>query len=97
MILLAVQQEWPTGLVYRRNVGAMHDKDGNFIRFGLPGMADIGGIIEGRAIEIECKTEIGRQTKEQKNWQEAVERAGGLYVLARSREEAIEQLKRGLA
>ena len=96
-ILLAVQQEWPTGVVYRRNVGAMLDSRGKMVRFGLPGQADIACIIEGRAIEVEVKAPGKKQTEDQRNWQKAVERAGGVYVLAYSKDEALHKIKQGLA
>ena len=79
------------GLFYRRNTGAMK-KDEFFIRFGLPGMADIGGILAGAAFEIEIKTEKGEQSDAQKNWQRAVERAGGIYILTRSADDCLKQV-----
>lgn len=36
---------------------------------------------------IEVKTMVGRQSKDQKNWQRNCERSGGLYILARSVED----------
>jgi hypothetical protein len=35
-------------------------------------------------LEIEVKSEDGRQTEEQRNYQSMIERFGGVYVLARS-------------
>lgn len=59
---------------------------------GLPGSPDIIGVWHGRAIGIECKLPLGPrggtrgsdQTPEQRMFQDEFERAGGLYVLARS-------------
>ena len=79
-------------LAYRRNVGAMKTEHG-FMRFGLPGMADIGSILNGKAIEIECKTTKGKQSPEQKNWQKAVERAKGIYILTRSVDDCLAQVE----
>ena len=75
------------------NVGVARTKDRS-IKFGLSGMADIAGIKAplGRAVEIELKTKTGRQSQSQKDWQAAVERAGGIYILARSRENIVEVL-----
>lgn len=54
------------------------------IRFGLPGSADITGILRGgRRVEIEAKTGAGRQSEQQKRFQAMVEQFGGCYVLAR--------------
>jgi len=83
LILAALWREYPDGLWYRRNTGAAMI-NGHLVRYGVPGMADIGGIWRARAYEIEIKTAKGRQTEEQKNWQRAVERAGGTYLLWRS-------------
>ena len=94
-VLLALQGRWPCGLFYRRNVGAVVIK-GQMVRFGRPGQADVAGMIEGRAIEVEVKRPGEYQNKAQRNWQEAVERAGGIYVVARSVQDAIDGLLRGL-
>lgn len=59
--------------------------DGSVRAFrGAPkGAADIVGIAHpGMYFEVETKSDIGKQTKEQKRWQAMVERHGGLYVLA---------------
>jgi hypothetical protein len=92
LILVSLYQKFPNSLWYRRNVGAFKNKD-RFVRFGLPGMADIGGIHIGKAIEIEVKTFKGKQSEEQKNWQKAVENAGGIYILSYDEETAIEIIK----
>lgn len=75
--------------LWRMNTGAAIRPHGGLIRFGLPGMADISGIMRpsGRRIEIECKTKTGRQSKEQQAWQRMIEWAGGLYLIARSIED----------
>jgi len=60
--------------------------------FGLPGSPDLIGVLNGRAIGVECKKPLGPrgghggsvQTSEQKAFQDEFERAGGLYILARS-------------
>ena len=70
----------------------MKTKDG-FVKFGLPGMGDISGIINGMAIEIEVKSEKGKQSEQQKNWQIAVERAGGIYILTNSVEDCISKVE----
>ena len=55
-------------------------------KYGIKGMADIFGIIapNGRHISIECKSDKGKQTPEQRIWQQMVESMGGVYILARS-------------
>lgn len=94
-LLAALCKAYPQGLFYRRNVGAM--KIGNrYIRFGINGQADIAGIINGRAYEIETKAKRGKQSAAQKNWQRAVERAGGVYVLAYSVDDALDIISRDI-
>lgn len=75
----------PTLRIWRVNTGAVKTAD-RFIRYGIPGMADISGILapSGRRIEIECKAATGRQSEAQRNWQAMIEKHGGLYILARS-------------
>lgn len=59
------------------------------VKFGTPGQADIDGVHRGIAIQVESKTRTGRQSDSQSKFQRAWERAGGIYVLARSAEEAV--------
>ena len=92
LILIGLCAKYKNGLFYRRNVGVMKTKDG-FVKFGLPGMGDISGIINGMAIEIEVKSEKGKQSEQQKNWQIAVERAGGIYILTNSVEDCISKVE----
>lgn len=55
------------------------------IRAGIPGQADITGILpNGARLEIEVKSATGQQTLEQRAYQAMIERFGGIYVLARS-------------
>jgi len=69
--------------LWRQNTGVAFYA-GRTVRFGLPGAADLSGILsDGRRIEIEVKSPTGRQTKEQAAYQRMIERFGGLYVLAR--------------
>lgn len=45
--------------------------------------ADMVGKVIGQAIAIEVKTPTGKQSQEQKNWQQAFEQHGGIYILGR--------------
>lgn len=70
--------------IWRANVGAAKYK-GRLVMFGVPGQADLTGILPGGIrLEIEVKSPEGRQTKEQKAYQSIIERFGGCYILARS-------------
>jgi hypothetical protein len=50
---------------------------------GVKGTADISAVIEGRAVKVEIKIR-DRQSEDQKRYQEATERAGGVYLIVRS-------------
>lgn len=58
---------------------------GNMISYGLKGSADIIGLLNtGRFLAVEVKTGMARQTKEQKAFQQMIDKLGGLYIVARS-------------
>lgn len=63
------------------------------IDFGLEGAGDAIGVTNEKAFQIETKTATGRQREMQKLFQKAWEKAGGIYILARSPGDAIKQLK----
>jgi hypothetical protein len=47
------------------------------------GSADISATIRGRSVKIEVKIGKDRQSDAQKRYQESIERAGGVYIIAR--------------
>ena len=60
-----------------------------WIQGAPPGAGDLSGILaDGRRLEIEVKAQT-KQSEDQKAWQAMIERFGGVYILARSAEEAI--------
>jgi hypothetical protein len=84
-IILKVCQMFPDSLtIWRNNTGAIHDGT-RLVRFGIPGQADISGILKplGCRIEIEVKRpdRKGRQSEAQKNFQTMITNHGGLYLL----------------
>ena len=68
---------------WRNNSGAFRT-DKRFIHFCAAGSPDIIAVHRGRFIGIECKGSKGRQTPQQKQFQEAIELSGGIYILAKS-------------
>ena len=62
------------------------------IKFGLPGSGDILGAHAGRPVAVEMKDERGAQRELQKNFERSWVKAGGIYILARSSEEAVNGL-----
>ncbi len=51
------------------------------------GMPDIVCVIQGKFVGIEVKSKLGRQRTEQLEWQLRIEKAGGIYILAKSWDE----------
>lgn len=95
-IRLALGQS-PGLRVFRNNVGAIKDRNNRLVRYGLcTGSADLIGwksvVITpdmvgqrfARFVSIEVKTPTGRLSPEQETWQAAVQKAGGIAVVARS-------------
>lgn len=79
-ILLAVS---PLGLAWSNATGAVHH-DGRMLRYGLKGSADILACIGGRMVGIEAKVGRDAWRTPQRAFADALTRAGGLYILARS-------------
>lgn len=98
-------------LMWRQQAGMYraYDNPSRVVRVGQPGMADTGLIVPvritqdmvgqtvGIAAQVEFKTETGRQSAQQKSWQDAVELAGGVYLVIRSELEFRQWLDRVLA
>lgn len=78
-----------------RNNGGVATYGAARVRYGLGlGSADLIGLLvpSGRGLAIEVKSARGRLSSEQMAWRGAWERAGGLYVLARTPEEALDAI-----
>ena len=79
--------------LWRANAGVARIGD-RVVRFGVPGQADLTGILpDGRRLEVEVKSPGGTQTDDQRNFQRMIERFGGVYVLART----VEDIRQALA
>lgn len=97
-IMLAIGSR-PDVRIWRNNAGAARRPGGGpLVRFGLcPGAADLVGLTAfGRFLAIEVKNYKGRQSLEQKTWQAIIEKFRGIYILARSEEDAVAQLEAAL-
>lgn len=77
-------------VLWRNNCGVAEMRGGFKVRFGVgsPGGSDLIGLYRGRALFVEVKTPDGRQSPEQKTFQQCVERHGGIYRILRSVDEA---------
>lgn len=51
---------------------------------GTKGSADISATIKGKSVKIEIKIGKDKQSKEQVEYQQAVEQSGGIYLIAKS-------------
>lgn len=56
---------------------------------GTKGSADISATIQGRSVKIEVKYGKDRQSEAQKEYQQAIEKAGGIYFIAKTFDEFI--------
>lgn len=93
-ILLAIGSR-PDMRVWRANTGVARDaKTGRRVRFGVPGQADIQGLLapSGRALYIEVKSAKGRQSQQQRRFETMITKHGGLYILARSVQDVLDRL-----
>ncbi len=61
---------------------------------GTNGSADISATIKGRSIKIEVKIGKDRQSEAQIEYQKMIEKAGGIYFIAKDFDEFIEFYKR---
>ena len=77
--------------LFRNNVGSAEMRGGHRVAFGVggPGAADLIGMFRGRFLAAEIKTPTGRQSPEQRQFQQLVERRGGIYVIWRSVDDAL--------
>lgn len=93
-------------LTWRNHCGAFRAMDNpqRVVKIGTPGMADIISVVPvtitpemvgktiGVAVATEVKTETGAQGHKQKLWELAFTRRSGIYLIARSAEQALAQL-----
>jgi len=73
---------------WRQNTGAARTGD-RLIRFGVTGQPDITGAVRGRRVEIEVKTDTGKQSVEQRTFAAHLSQAGELYILARTLDDVL--------
>ncbi len=91
--LMKLEQDGASCHFWRHNVGAARDMSGRMIRFGSAGQADLLGLVRGRFVAIETKAADGRVTKDQREWGARITAAGGLYLVARCLEDAIDPVQ----
>lgn len=75
---------------WRNNTGAFSGEykgKKRFVRFGEVGSPDIIAVYDGQFIGVECKVGKNTQSEKQKEFQNKLEEAGGLYWLVYTPEE----------
>ena len=90
-ILVAVTK-LPGAMFWRNNTGLLFTKRGTAVRASIPGAPDIIGIYKGRFVGFEVKTDKGRQEVSQERFQASCEKAGGIYAVVRSVDDALSVL-----
>lgn len=77
-------------VLMRYNVGVFYTQYGMPIKIGINGTSDLIGfrISDGKFVAIECKTEIGKPSKKQRDFLSAMRKYGVLCGIARSVEQA---------
>ena len=81
---------------WRNNIGIAVMLNGARVKYGIgnPGGADLIGLYAGRFVAVEVKTLTGHMSKEQRQFEQLVERKGGLYAVCRSADDARALLER---
>lgn len=99
-------------MIWRQQSGVFraYDNPQNVVRVGQPGMADSLAVVAvtitpdmvgktvGVAVAAEYKTDRGRQSEAQVNWQRAFQLRGGIYRVIRSAAEMVglvDEVQRG--
>lgn len=77
-------------VVHRCNTGVFYTKDGRPVKIGEVGHSDLyGHNAEGIAFYLEVKTPVGKASKDQINFIEAMMRSGAIAGFARTVEDAV--------
>jgi hypothetical protein len=81
---------WVGKFINRTPIGRVILDKARPISFGLPGSADILGVLaDGTPLAAEAKTGSGRQQKNQHDFQTAWEKRGGFYIVFHSLDELL--------
>jgi hypothetical protein len=74
---------------YRNNTGSFVSPTGGYYSFGATGSPDIICVINGIYTGLEVKRPKGKQSENQKIFQDNLEKAGGKYYLVYSLDDVI--------
>lgn len=82
-------------MFWRQSSGVFRTLDGKrVVKVSAVGVGDIIGAFRGRPVAIETKTLSGTLRATQVRFSDAWRRAGGVYIVARCPEDAVEALGR---
>jgi hypothetical protein len=96
LVMVALSQEFGA-LVLRVNAGTFFGAAGNAVKGAPKGTSDLVACVPpGRFFGIEVKTETGRQSPAQVKFEAAVRKRGGVYLLVRSPQDAVAQVRAAL-
>lgn len=74
---------------FRAGSGCIQTAYGGYFKTGKKGLPDIICLYRGLFIGLEVKTDIGRQSKEQKEAEEIIKKLGGFYFVVKSTKDVI--------
>jgi hypothetical protein len=82
--------------VWKNITGVFKNMHGDGLtRVGIVGSCDISGITaSGKRLECEVKSGAGRLTKEQMLWRDMIVKFNGIWILARSVEQALSDFEK---
>jgi hypothetical protein len=99
-VLLALHDAFHPGFFWRQNAGGVVPRGGGWFEGGPEGISDVVGLVPtphgARIVFVECKTRTGKQRAAQVAWQAAVEALGAIYVVARTGQQAVDGVTKGL-
>ncbi len=84
--ILNTKQKFTDVVGFGREIGSMKYIPGT----GTKGSADLSCTIRGRSVKIEIKFGKDTQSDDQKEYQESIEKAGGVYIIVRTFDEFIQ-------
>ncbi len=97
-ICVGLQKEFPKMLIFQQHVGLFYRKNGSPISIGKKGQSDIYFLLSYQNILtcgfIEVKTGKAGLSKHQKNFKEEVEKRNGLFIVGRSLNQTLIEIRK---
>lgn len=82
----------PETMAWRTNSGQAFWPSGQPVTVNVKGCGDISGVRKGRAFSVECKYRSGKPGPSQRKFRDAWQAAGGVYIVAKSVDQASSDL-----